>query len=241
MVRILHELRRHHLHQPVLHRAHILAGRKPRAVGHAEDVRVHRHGRLAEGGVEHHVRGLAAHARQAFQRLARARYFTVVPLEQDPAGGDDVLRLGVEQADGRDVVLQPVFAQREDRRRCVGHREQASRGLVDAHVGGLRGQRHRDQQFERRAIFQFRRRARIEFAQPREQFHHFIALQGGTPAGRGHGFERSAALARARSRMAAAAAGRAGLAGATGSAGMAAMRRASRSAARRSSRAWRCR
>ena len=48
-----------------------LAGREPGAVADAEDVRVDRDRRLAERDVEHDVRGLAADARQRFERLAR--------------------------------------------------------------------------------------------------------------------------------------------------------------------------
>ena len=54
----------------VLDRRDGLAGREPGAVGDAEDMRVHRDGRLAEGDVEHHIGGLAADAGQRFQRLA---------------------------------------------------------------------------------------------------------------------------------------------------------------------------
>ncbi|KAG1223040.1 hypothetical protein G6F68_020459 [Rhizopus microsporus] len=97
-------------------------------------MRIHRHHRLAERRVEHHVGGLAADAGQRLQRIAVTRHFAAMLLQQDRAGGDHVLRLGVEQADGGDVLLQAVLAQREDLRRRVGHREQAARGLVDAAV-----------------------------------------------------------------------------------------------------------
>ena len=70
-------------------------------------MRVHRHGVFAERGVEHHIGGLAAHAGQRFEFLARARHFAAMLLEQDAAGGDGVLGLGAEQADGLDVVGQP--------------------------------------------------------------------------------------------------------------------------------------
>jgi hypothetical protein len=73
----------------------------------AEDVRVHRHRRLAEGDVQHHVGGLAAHAGQGLQRLARARHLAAVLLDQDAAGLQQVLRLAAVQADGADVALQP--------------------------------------------------------------------------------------------------------------------------------------
>ena len=48
------------------------ARRQVGAVGDAEDMRVHRDGRLAERDVQHHIGGLAADAGQRFQRLALA-------------------------------------------------------------------------------------------------------------------------------------------------------------------------
>ena len=50
-------------------REHVLAGREAGAVADAEDVRVDRDGRLAEGDVEHDIRGLPADARQRRARL----------------------------------------------------------------------------------------------------------------------------------------------------------------------------
>src|SRR5688572_14329240 len=44
MVGVLQEFRRRELDQPVLDLARVLAGREPRAVGDAEDVRVDGHG-----------------------------------------------------------------------------------------------------------------------------------------------------------------------------------------------------
>ena len=46
------------------------AGGKRGAIADAEDMCVHRHGGLTEGHVEHHIRGLAADARQGFKLLA---------------------------------------------------------------------------------------------------------------------------------------------------------------------------
>jgi hypothetical protein len=62
----------------------------------------------AEGGVEHHVGGLAADAGQGLEGLAVLRHLAAVALQQDGAGLDDVLGLGVEEANGLDVLLDPV-------------------------------------------------------------------------------------------------------------------------------------
>src|SRR4051812_40930282 len=67
MVRVLLEFGLGEFHEPVLHGPRVLARRDARAVGDAEDVRVDRDGRLAEGGIQHHVRGLAADAGERFQ------------------------------------------------------------------------------------------------------------------------------------------------------------------------------
>ena len=59
-----------------------LAGRQPEPVADAEDVRVDRHRRLAEGHVEHDIGGLAADARQLDQRVAVARHLAAMVADQ---------------------------------------------------------------------------------------------------------------------------------------------------------------
>ena len=63
-----------------------------------------------------------------------------------PAHRDHRLGLVVEQADGLDVLAQPVLAERDHRLRVVGDLEQLCGRLVDAGVGRLGRQDHRDQQ-----------------------------------------------------------------------------------------------
>src|SRR2546422_4568526 len=55
VVRVLAEALGHELEELVLDLAHVLARREAGAVGDSKDVRVHRDGRMAEGGVEDHV------------------------------------------------------------------------------------------------------------------------------------------------------------------------------------------
>ncbi|MNG24936.1 hypothetical protein D3C84_1097160 [compost metagenome] len=50
------------LHQFLLHLDHIFAGSNTGTVADPENMGVHRHGQLAKGGIEHHVRCLAADA-----------------------------------------------------------------------------------------------------------------------------------------------------------------------------------
>ena len=93
MVRVHGIGRGHALHELHLHGQRRLARCQARAVAHAEDVRVHGHGGLAKGHVEHHVGGLASHAGQGFQLLARARHLAAVALDQDLAGLHQVFGL----------------------------------------------------------------------------------------------------------------------------------------------------
>ena len=66
-------LLRHHFQQFHLDFDGRFAGRQPGAIADAKDMRVDGDGRFAEGNIEHDVRGLAAHSRQSFQRLAVMR------------------------------------------------------------------------------------------------------------------------------------------------------------------------
>ena len=82
--------------------------------------------------------------------------------DQEAGELDDVLRLGLVQADGLDVIAQTRFAECEDRGRRVGDRPQLRGRLVDADVGGLRRQHHGDQQLEIVRVLQVAARIRID-------------------------------------------------------------------------------
>src|SRR3546814_8018516 len=75
-------------------------------MGDAEDVRIDGDGMFAERGVEHDVRRLATDARQRFERFAIPWYFAAVQVQYLSTQADDVLRLGLIQADGLDVFAQ---------------------------------------------------------------------------------------------------------------------------------------
>ncbi|MNR29644.1 hypothetical protein D3C85_1470430 [compost metagenome] len=76
-------------------------------------------------------------------------HFTGVTLDQQAAGFDHVFRFAVVQADGLDVLRQPLYTQGMDRCRGIGDREQPGCGFVDADIGRLRRENHGNQQFER--------------------------------------------------------------------------------------------
>jgi hypothetical protein len=77
-----------------------------------------------------------------------------VLLEQDLAGGDDVLGLGAVQADGADVAGQLVHAQGQYLRGVLATGYSLRVALLTADVGRLRRQQHGDQQLERRRVFE---------------------------------------------------------------------------------------
>ena len=164
------EFLRNGLEQLLFHFQHGFARRQPGAVGDPEDMRVDRHRRLAESGVQNDVCGLAAHARQGFERGALGGNLAVVQIDQHFAGGDEVPGLAFVETDGLDGVGQPGFTQREHGLGGVGSWKQPARGQVHALVGGLRRERDRHQQFERRAVFEFGRGMRVGRAQAAEDF-----------------------------------------------------------------------
>ncbi len=85
--------------------------------------------------------------------------------------------LAAVQTDGPDVLRQPSASPSASiLPACRRQREQAPRGLVDAHVGGLRRQQHRGQQLEHAAVLQFRGRLGIGCPQRREEGFDVIAL-----------------------------------------------------------------
>ena len=68
--------------QPRLDLVGRLSRRQPEAVADPEDVRVHRHGRLAESHVEHHIGRLAADSGQLDQRVAVGRNLAAMIADQ---------------------------------------------------------------------------------------------------------------------------------------------------------------
>jgi hypothetical protein len=132
--------------EPALDLEDVLAGREAGSVADPEDVGVDREGLGPERAVHDDVGGLAPDPGQGLERLEIGRHLAAVALDQRLRQGDDVLRLGVEQADRPDVPLQPFLAQLDHRRRRRHRLEQSAGGEVDARVGGLGGQDHGDEQ-----------------------------------------------------------------------------------------------
>jgi hypothetical protein len=90
---------------------HRLSRREAGAVADAEDMGVDGERLLAVRGVEDDVGGLAADPGERLQLFARLRYLAIVTIDQRLAERDDVLRLGVEEADRLDCVAQALLAE----------------------------------------------------------------------------------------------------------------------------------
>ena len=126
------------------------------AVGHAEDVGVHRHGGQVEGHGGDHVGRLAPHAGQPLQLLQRVGHLALELVHQHPRQGRQVLALVVGVGYGVDVPEEVLRA-------GGGH---GLRGGVGVEEGGgdhvhplvrtLRRKHHRHQQLEHTAVVQLR-------------------------------------------------------------------------------------
>ena len=152
-----------------------LAGGKSRAIADAEHVCVDSERFFAERRVEHDIGCLSTDARQRLQRLARPRDLPLVLVDQRFAEGDDVLRLGVEQADRLDRVAQPIFTQIDHLLRGLDMLEQRFRGDIHARVGGLGRQHHSNQKLIGVSGFELGRRRGIRLRKPAEEFENLIA------------------------------------------------------------------
>ena len=125
-------------------------GPPPQSPSHTNHMRVHRKTGHAERVAQHHVRGFAAHARQADQRSHIGRHLAPESHAQLMRQPDDIARFRTEEADGADDVLDVLGIRGGKLRRTGIFAEQLRRDHVHALVGGLRAQHRSHQQFERR-------------------------------------------------------------------------------------------
>lgn len=106
MVRPRPILFRHRAVQPRLHLGGRIPLRQPQAVADAEHVGVHGDGVPAESDGIHDVRRLFPDAREAHQLLHGAGDLAAEAFENVAAGGQNMHRLRLVQAAGKDVFLQ---------------------------------------------------------------------------------------------------------------------------------------
>jgi hypothetical protein len=154
----------------------VLARGEAGPVANPEDVRVDRERLLAERRVENDVGGLAADSRQGLQLFAGARNLAAVFIDQRLAERDDVLGLGVEQADGLDCLTQPFFAESDHLLWCFHVLKQGLGRDIDAGIGCLRREYNCDQQLIGIGRFEFGRRRRIVLRQPAKEFENLVVL-----------------------------------------------------------------
>ena len=141
-------LGRHDLIKLALHFERRFSDCEAGAIADAEDMRVNRNRRLAEGDVENDVCSLAADAGQCLERLTIAWHLAAMPLNQLFRKGNNVLRLRAEEPDGLDQLPYPFFPERNHLFRRVGGGEQSRRSLVDPRIGRLCGENDGNEQRE---------------------------------------------------------------------------------------------
>ncbi len=135
---------------------------------------VDREGLLPEPAIEHDIGSLAPHAGELHQRFARIGHLTAMFIDEDLAERDHVLGLGVEQADGLDVLLQAVFTEIEHLLRRLHLGEQRAGRLVHADIGRLRAQCHSNEQLIGIAIFQLGLGRGVILGQSAEEFEDLV-------------------------------------------------------------------
>jgi hypothetical protein len=153
-----------------------LARREAGSVGDPEDMRVDGESLLAERSVQNDVRGLAPDAGKRLQLVARARDLRSMLVDQCLAQRDDVLCLGVEQADRLDRLTQGNFAEIDHLLRCLDAGEQRSHRDVDAGVGCLGRKHDGDEQLVWIARLELGRGRWVRLREPPEEFENLIAL-----------------------------------------------------------------
>ena len=109
VVRVTAEWLRHNSFELGFNLVDVLARREAGAIADAEHVRVDRERLFAKGRVEHHVGGFSPDAGKRLEFLPSPRNFAAVIADQRFGKSDDVLRLGIEQADRLDRVAKMFF------------------------------------------------------------------------------------------------------------------------------------
>jgi len=99
-----------------------------------------------------------------------------VLVDQRLAERDDILRLGVEQADGLDRLAERFLAEINHLAWCLDTFEQGLRGDVHAGIRGLRRQHDGDEQLVGVGRLKLGRGRRVRLSQPSEEFENLVAL-----------------------------------------------------------------
>ena len=152
-----------------------LSRRETCAIANPKNVGVDCESFFAERGVEKDIGRLSSNAGERFKLVTHAWDFASMPIDQRMAKSDDVLRLGVEQADGLDRFAQTVLAKSDHLPGRRDKLEQRFGRAVHAGIGGLRRQHDSDQQRIWIDIIQFGRRGRVRLRQATEELEDLVA------------------------------------------------------------------
>jgi len=176
VVRVSSEGLRHDSLEPGLDLIDIFARSEAGSVADAEDVGVDRERLLAECRVENDVGGLAADPGKLLQLFAGTGDRAAIFADQRLAERDDILGLGVEEADGLDCLTQPFFAEIDHVLRRFHVLEHRLGRDVDAEIRRLCREHDRDEQLIGIGRFELGRRRRVVLRQPMEKFENLVAL-----------------------------------------------------------------
>ena len=152
------------------------ARRQAGPVAHTEDMCVDGKSFFAESCVEDNIGGLASDSGQCLKLFAGARNLAPVPFDQRLAQRDDVLGLGIEQADRLDCLAKPFLAQVDHVLRGFDPREKRPHRNVDADVGRLRRENHRHEQLIGVFGFELSCRRRVRFCETAEELENLVSL-----------------------------------------------------------------
>ena len=139
---------------------------KPEPLREAADVRVDDDALGVPELGRHDVRSLPRNARKLDELIERRRYLAVEIVDEHPHRPAQRLRLLPVEARREDVALELFLRHREVVLGCVVLLEERRGHPVHVHVGGLRGQHHRDEQLERARERERDRRIRVLDGKP---------------------------------------------------------------------------
>lgn len=137
---IQHELPRRQFRQALLDFEWRLSLRQAGAVRNPKYVRVHGDRGFSKSRIQYDIGCFTSDAGECLKFVSRTRNFTSMFVQQQAAGFDDIFRLRIVESDGFDVFLQTVDAEIKNGLRCIGHRVEYFRRLVDTNIGRLSGE-----------------------------------------------------------------------------------------------------
>jgi hypothetical protein len=174
VVSVAAERLRYNLLELGLNLIDVFAWRETGPVGDAKHMRVDGERLFPKSGIEDDVRGFPADAGKSLQFFACPRDQRAIVVDQCLAQRDDVLGLGIEQADGLDRVAERLFTKLNHLLGCGDPREQRPRRDVHAGIGGLRGQHDGYEQLIGVAGLKLGRRRGVRLREPAEEFENLI-------------------------------------------------------------------